>query len=267
MDKPYSISHTKLATYRRCKQQYHWKYIDHFYPKASVGQVRGSAGHAALGEWHRTYQTYTALDAAWDKWVAEGQGLGEDWDLTVETLERYFAWSRENDTFTILKAEQKFDIIFKDPAIKFTGYIDGIIQEEDGRIWLLENKFNKRVQTSHLDMDIQATIYMLAANLLGHKPVGVLYNIIRVGTKIAEKQPVVRKQLYRNSDGLNHVTHEILLQAKEMIEYDKGGTPYRNPTKDCSWDCPFFAACLNLLDDGIEPTQQLELACHLNRKE
>lgn len=266
-DKIFSISYSKLACFRRCRQRYHWQYINKFFPKSSEGQVRGSAGHAALAEWHKTYDAETALKAAWMKWSAEGFTEGAGWDLTEETLQRYFQWSKENDTFRILSSEQKFEIVFHQPRVKFIGYIDGVVLQEDGRIWLLENKFNKRVETQHLVMDAQASAYLLAAKLLQQEAVGVLYNIIRVGTKLAQTDPVVRASLYRNSLGLTYVQHEILRQAEEMIQYEQGGVPYRNPTKDCSWDCPFFTACLDLLEDGIESTQQLELVCNLNRKD
>lgn len=267
-DQIFQISHTKLGTFRRCKQQYHWKYINKYYPKSSEGQVRGSAGHAGLAEWHRSYDAAKAMDAAWNKWAAEGWSEGEAWQLTEETLLRYFAWSEQNDTFTIIQSEQKFSFVFAEPDVKLIGFIDGIVKAEDGRMWLLENKFNKKVSTGGLDIDSQSTMYLLAAKLLNQPAVGVLYNIIRVGTKIALKEPVVRKSLYRNPNGLDYALQEILQQAREMIKYhEEGGEPYRNPTRDCSWDCPFYTACLNLLEDGIEPTQQLELACNLTKKE
>ena len=266
--KLFSISHSKLSCYRRCLQQYHWKYVDKHYPRSSIGQIRGTAGHAALADWHVNYNKTSAMQAAWDSWSGESLADSPAWLLLANALNRYFAWSEENDTFKVLAAEYKFDIHYENPPVRFTGYIDGIIEEKDGRRWLLENKFLKRVATKHLDMDIQATLYLLAAQLLGKEVEGVLYNIVRVGdAKIALTEPAVRKYLYRNAAGLKRVNREILYQAEQMLKYEKeGGHPYRNPTRDCSWDCSFFSTCLSMLDNGEESLEQLQSVCHIDKK-
>lgn len=260
----YNISHTKLSTFRRCLQQFHWKYIDHYYPKSSVGQIRGSAGHAALAEWHRTKDVNKSLEEAWKKWSSEGLKEDDEWLLLQDILSRYFLWSLENDTFTIVQSEFEFKLEFENAAmpIILTGFIDGIV-EEDGRIWLLENKFHKRASASNLSLDPQVSIYMLGALLNEIPAQGVIYNIVRVGdTKIAKTEPAIRSRLYHSSSGLARVSQEVYLQAIAMIKYEKeGGIPYRNPTKDCSWDCPFYTACLSMQDDGIESKSLLENAC------
>ena len=255
----FNISHTKLSTFRRCRQQYHWKYKLKFYPPASMGQARGSAGHAALASWHVEYDAQKAMQAAWDQWDDSGYGEGDDWGLLERALLRYFPWSQENDSFKIITAEYKFEIEYETLPILFLGFIDGVVTEAD-RIWLLENKFNKRVSTKNLELDAQATLYLLAIQNLGKTVDGVIYNIIRIGdTKVAEKEPAVRVRLHRNKAGLSYVQHEVLRQAEEMLKYEReGGQPYRNPTRDCSWDCSYYQACLSMQDDGIEPLEILE---------
>jgi hypothetical protein len=272
--KAFQISHTKLATFRRCLQQYHWKYIDGYYPPSTIGQARGTAGHAALAVWHREYAVDASLDAAWKVWELNLGTAGDDWQLLEASLTRYFDWSLNNhDNFKILQSEQEFQIEFEVPhytlpgkekgkitehtSVVLTGFIDGIV-EEKGQIWLLENKFYKRMDRNPLDLDPQVSMYLLAANLLGYPAQGVIYNIIRVAdTKIALTEPVVRRRLHRNLQGLDHIQEEMLLQVDRMIEYQKGGVPYRTPTKDCHWDCPFYSACILLTDDGLSPTNQL----------
>lgn len=261
----YNISHTKLATFRRCLQQFHWKYLDHYYPKPSIGQIRGLAGHAALAEWHRSGNINESVAAAWKKWSAEGLGEDDEWLLLQDILTNYFIWSAEHDRFKILKSEFEFKVQFEgaDMPIILTGFIDGIV-EEDGRKWLLENKFHKRASVSNLDLDPQVAIYRLGAAINDIDTAGVIYNVVRVAdTKIAKTEPALRARLYHSSAGLDKVSQEIFEQAKAMIKYEQeGGIPYRNPTTNCSWDCPFYAACLSMQDDGEIPTHLLEIACN-----
>jgi hypothetical protein len=277
--KPFQVSHSKLQVFRRCLQQYHWKYIEGYYPPSTSGQARGTAGHAALAIWHAEYDREKALDGAWEVWETNAQKPGPDWDLLEVSLVRYFDWSEQNrDNFKIIKSEQEFQIEFEVPhytltrkefnkpgetwnsdhdSIVLVGFIDGIV-EDRGQLWLLENKFYKRMDNSPLDLDPQVSIYLLAANLLGYPVQGVIYNIVRVAdTKIAVTEPVVRRRLHRSLEGLDHIQEEIMRQVDRMIAYQQGGIPYRNPTKDCHWDCPFYSACLLLTDDGQPPTNQL----------
>jgi len=267
----FKISYTKLSTFRRCLQKYRWKYVEHYYPRSSIGQARGSAGHAALAEWHKNYDEQKSLDTAWQKWSDDGFEQNEEWQLLENALTRYFPWSKTHDKFRIIRSEYKFEIEYelmhqqKLFPILFEGYIDGVVKEND-QIWLLENKFNKRISTKNLELDAQVTLYLLAMFNMQKSVEGVIYNIVRVGnTKIAKKEPAVRVRLHRNKEGLARVQKEILLQTIAMINFENGGEFYRNPTRNCSWDCPFYQACLSMQDDSLEPKHLLEQACYIRK--
>lgn len=247
-----TFSHSMLAAWRRCRYRFELLYKDGYVSRQSVGQARGSAGHAALAYYYKNDRDITlAIQEAWESYV---EVLGEpadmeDWDLLESALIRYDVWAKQNDSFTVTDTEQHFELQF--PNGKFQGFIDGVV-EHAGRTWILEHKFNKRVETGHLDIDPQVSAYMLAAYLLGYKPMGVMYNIIRVSSgPTAIKEPVVRKFVYRNPEGLNYFAGEI---DQQMIEINRhlaeGGYNYRNMTSDCSWDCPFYNVCLSLNDSG-----------------
>lgn len=261
MSDTFNVSYTKMAEFRRCLQRYAWKYKDGYYPKSSIGQMRGTAGHAALAEWHQRYVARLAMDAAWEKWYSEGYGEGKDWNELQDALTRYFEWSLANDTMKLVVAEQKFEIDFDFPdgaKATLVGYIDGIV-EDKGRRWLLENKFYKRVENSSLDMDMQVSTYLLASKVMEYGAQGVVYNIVRVGdTKVAASEPVIRKTIFRNPEGLDLIQDEMVNQIRMMMDWHaKGGGVYRNATKDCSWDCSFYQACLSMQDDGMVPSSIL----------
>jgi len=243
---------------------------------------RGTAGHRALAEWYRSHNQENAIRSAWEFWSGMGYVYeDEEWGLLEAALLRYFVWSLESDEFSFLKEEYEFKIdlairtipSYEDvPAegypVVFNGFVDGIV-EEKGRTWLLENKFYKRMDNSDKTMDIQSSLYMLATQILGMDVAGVIYNMIRIGdTKIAIKEPVVRRRVHRNPQGLDAILHELVIQAEAMVKFEReGGRAYRNPTKDCSWDCPFYAPCLSMMDDGIEPTDMLKKISVIRRNE
>lgn len=254
------VSHSRLSSFRRCRQRYYWQYVKKHKTAPSMGQSRGTAGHAALASWHREQDTQKALDAAWNAWAFAGHQAGPDWQLLEDALARYFDFSAQRDTFKVLKSEQMFEIEYEvlGQPVVLTGFIDGVVSEA-GANWLLENKFHKNAQTGGLEMDAQSSIYMLAAKYLGIEAQGVIYNIVRVGdTKIARTEPAIRKRLYRSSEGLGRLEEEVLVQVEEMLKFHADVKPYRNQTKDCGWDCSYYQPCLILNEDGLEPISLLE---------
>ena len=268
-DEKFNISHTKLSSFRRCLQQYHWKYIDGYYPPATPNQDRGTAGHRGLAEWYRSHDPEQALKKAWEFW--SGMGYDQEhpeWIWLQEALIRYFDWSQANDKIEFMKEEMKFQIQLQIglTTVTFTGYVDGVVKE-DGRIWLLENKFYKKMDNSDQSLDIQSSLYLAACRIIELDATGVIYNKIRIGdSKIAKKEPVVRQRVYRNPKGLDRIMSELAIQTEAMLKYQEGGLPYRNPTSNCSWDCPFHSQCLDMNDDGIEPTEMLQKISQIRRQ-
>lgn len=61
-------------------------------------------------------------------------------------------------------------------------------------------------------------------------------------------------KVYRNDAHLDSTFNQIIAEAREMIDPDL--PIYPNPTKDCSWDCPFQAPCV-ATDDGSYPDEIL----------
>lgn len=243
-----------MKTWRRCKLKYYWKYIQNYDEGSSIGQVKGSIGHNALGEWYRSYDREKALQVASDTLQKYEQDAGteyqEEWELLELVLSRYFDWSEQNDVFEkTVGIEQRFDM--KIDGIPITGYIDGIVTV-NGVNWLLEHKFLKQARTKGLPLDPQVSIYLLAARTAGYNPRGVLYNVIRMAKGgVAEREPVIRIPLYRNAEGMNQIAAELGIQLREMRDFhENGGAIYRNCIDDCSWDCRFFSVCLSINDNG-----------------
>lgn len=249
---PLTVSYSRLSTYRRCLYRYYLNYVERLTPPVgSLGQIRGSAGHAALAKWYsKGKDDARAMDAAWNTFFKEGGVNHEDFEPLREALERYFEWAKVGDKWKVQAVERKFDFELE-PGLRLLGYMDMIV-EQSGHLWVVENKFLKQVSTGHLDLDPQVSTYMLGAMACGIEPVGVIYNIIRMSSgPTAERDPVVRKLLYRNKEGLRAKLEEIKMQGRAMAKFEsEGGDIYRNETRDCSWDCSYFQLCLSITDNG-----------------
>jgi hypothetical protein len=61
----------------------------------------------------------------------------------------------------------------------------------------------------------------------------------------------------RNACQIEAEGHKILAEATEMLNPDL--PLYPNPTRDCSWDCGFRIACIDL-DSGLDWQHELELS-------
>jgi len=249
------FSYSSLSTWRRCKYRYYLQYILDYASPPSLGQARGTVGHAALAEWYKNgMDDKKAMKVAEDELtnieIANGWDMAKDWENLSVVLRRYFNWARASDNFDeVLSTELKYELDME--GHKLIGFIDGIIKTRK-QAWILEHKFVKQASVQHVTLDMQISTYMIAATLLGYHPHGVMYNVIRMGeTGIASTQPVLRTYAYRNPEGLSLITQELILQMTEMDEFHKkGGVVYRNPTKDCNWDCAFKDVCLSLNDSG-----------------
>lgn len=251
-DAALTVSYSRMATYRRCLYKYYLNYVENLKPPVgSLGQIRGSAGHAALANWYsKGKDNERAMQTAWRTFQKEGGVDPEDFEPLREALERYFDWAEVGDKWEVQAVEKKFDFELE-PGLRLMGYMDMIV-EQSGHIWVVENKFLKQVSTGHLDLDPQVSTYMLGAFACGIQPVGVIYNIIRMSSgPTAQQDPVVRKLLYRNKEGLRAKLEEIKMQGRAMATFEnEGGDIYRNETRDCSWDCPYFQVCLGITDNG-----------------
>ena len=256
------FSHTSLSTWRRCRYKFFLQYVEKLKSPPSMGMLRGSAGHKALAYWYQNQKDdEKALEIAYDIYTDE---LGaevplNEWETTETCLRRYFAFAAE-DSWKFIAEEQFFDVSvkfeeFRKQSIHLIGYIDGVVDTGEG-VYLLENKFLKRVPSKISSMDAQSSMYLLAAKLLGIEVIGVLYNMVRTTTgKTAEKEPFVRKTIFqRDSGGLRYKYSEVVSQAVEIQEWlkDPASALYRTETENCSWDCGFNQICLSLTDVGSD---------------
>lgn len=320
------------STYRRCRRKFGWSYLhrgNRTRKEARDPLWIGTGFHFAMEDFHG-FKRYPDAASAFRAYALACKAtprypLPPNWeeltDFTVGMLEYYEQWLQTRDALTTLvidgqpQVEVRFEIPLDldsewllargfDRAI-YTGTIDRVVVDEFGRIWLVDYKTAKIIQTGHLETDGQISAYCWAASKLYNLPIaGFIYQQHRkivphppVFLKSAKMFSVAKNQstthtLYRtalvnlygsvqdapdvNVQFLNLLTAEetdradkiirrdyvernlhqieaedqkIQMEAYEMLNPDL--QIYPNPTRDCSWDCDFKGACLNM-DDGSD---------------
>jgi hypothetical protein len=254
------ISHTMASCWRRCRRRFLWRYVDCWRPnKEAVGLQRGSLGHLAMAH----YLVHHNMPAAIQHMRQEADpATSEDLlEQMAEVLLRYAAWAPttvlDQSIERVLYTEMREELdVGNGHTLVFI--IDGVFQRKDGTVWLWENKFNKRASVGHVANDAQIGWYTMAFRRKHGPCSGVAYNVVRMADgPTARKEPALRQMCYRSPDGDGLTWVELQQQLQEINTFlnrlkapQQERLAYRNPTKDCSWDCDYQAACIALQEDG-----------------
>lgn len=153
-------------------------------------------------------------------------------------LENYFTWAPTVDNFKPVKIEIEFEVPIYIPdttipyvvggdIVVYQGRLDGIVQDPQGRYWVLEHKTAKqRSSIGWLDVDSQCGSYAWAMQEQLNIPIaGIIYS---QSFKKMLKSP---KRLTRSYKGRNFstdksksMTHDLFL--KTLLEYNESVANY-----------------------------------------
>lgn len=293
---------SERIAFKRCPQRWWWSYRDGL---RSIGQPSnplwfGTGWHLALALWYKPGKK-RGIDPreTWTKYCEDEirfiktESNGGEMDLTEQKVAEYVEATElgkvmfdgyldtfgKDENWKVLAPEQTFQVSIPDPdtgepLIEYAGTFDGVyLDEEDGRIKLMEHKTAAAISTKHLSLDDQAGSYWaIATNVLRHQKLirpkqtiaGITYNFARKAKP--DDRPTNELGQYLNKDGsvskvqgsprfvrelIPRTAYERRVQIKRiqneaiaMEAYREGSLPLiKNPTKDCSWDCDFFDMC------------------------
>jgi hypothetical protein len=167
------------------------------------------------------------------------------------------------------------------------GTFDAVIRDKvTKKIGLFEHKTAKAIKTTHLNMDPQAGTYwafgpdwLRDQGILSKKEDldFILYNFLRKAKKdtrprnkagqylnkptkanpkgeVSKSQPppyFQRELVYRSDEERISVMRRNIAMVREMIAVREGKMEiYKNPTRDCSWDCAFGQSGMCELHEG-----------------
>lgn len=193
--------------------------------------------------------------AGYGEWIAES---GEDADLEFIATEETVS-VRGDRVFPLLahKYGKPFEIV---------GKLDARVRRNmDGKRLFMDHKTAQSITMAlpMLQMDPQMLHYHWLEMWTkdGAWTDGALYNVLKKvkRTKAAKPPFYARYEIHHNTDELRSYEdrlHEIISEMFRVEAALENASPrtatalaYPTPTKDCSWDCPFFTLC-PMFDDG-----------------
>ncbi len=200
--------------------------------------------------------------------------LQKEQDLAHAMLEGYLMWIAEtgvDDGLTLIAVETILEVNSAYRGVKLRGKLDQRVRREsDGSHLFLDHKTVADLSTPQmtLPMDEQMKFYHLleyldAMDKTGkEQPIrtsGGLYNMLKKVKRTARATPPFydRIEVHHNKEELRNMWTRVHAVIKEIVEarkaLDDGGdhhyVTYPRPSRDCTWDCDFFAMC-PMMDDG-----------------
>lgn len=216
----YSVSQSKVKTYKMCQLAYHYKYVEKLRKKKKSRPLKfGTIVHEMLEAKAKKKDPFEKLDelheAEKNLFLEEREEYGNIIDDIRFIMTDYFKFYKKDGLITVKKkgiaAEHEFEIEIAD-GILLNGKIDQVCKTEDGLRWLTEHKtFGKKPpHPDHLWRNLQSSIYMRVLQMLGWKEVdGVLWNYIH------SKPP---GQLQINKDG--SISKRKIVTLPSRLKYD-----------------------------------------------
>lgn len=206
-------------------------------------------------EFNKDCELERIMVEGYGEWIAES---GEDADLEFIGTEETVS-VRGDRVFPVLASHygKPFEIV---------GKLDARVRRNmDGKRLFMDHKTAKSI-TMALPM-LQTDPQMLHYHWLeswtkdGAWTDGALYNVLKKvkRTKAAKPPFYARYEIHHNDQEIGSYEarlHEIIssmFRLETLLEHASpqaaGAIAYPNPTRDCSWDCPFFTVC-PMFDDG-----------------
>lgn len=220
----------------------------------------------------------------------EELGLGEEY-VQAKALGRamligYMLEYRGDKEWDVISTEEPFQVTILDddgePVAVFCSTYDGVYWDKADKSYkLMEHKTAKAITVGHLGMDDQGGAYWAVANsvlrdkgiLKGQEFIkGINYNFLKKSlpderprnadgqhlnkdgsvSKIQPK-PLYERHFVRRTPAQRKVQlGRIATEVETMNEFRyRNLSLYKNPTRDCAWDCAFLQMC-ELHDSGAD---------------
>lgn len=217
----FGVGQSKVNTWRRCRQEYQYKYVENLQRKATKRPLFfGKIVHRMIeenGEGKNPMKVLREVKKSIDKmgvFETEKQEMYETVEDARLIMSDYFDyWPK--DEFKLIPqddengetryTEHEFALDIGDDIV-FKGQIDGIIKTPNKLRWVMENKsFNKALPSEdHRWRNLQTVVYARAIEMLGwvRRIDGVMWNYIK------SKPPTVPHQ---NKDGRLSKAHIVTL--------------------------------------------------------
>lgn len=202
-----TLSHSRLACFRTCPRKHHIRYELGIRPEEKGFALRvGSAFHLALD---------TIEKGGGEEAISEALATLEDpYDLAmVAAMVNGHAQRWADALIETIASELRFEMLLRNPETGastpvwiLVGVLDRLVRLDDGRIALMEHKTTSRDFSPGADywvqlhMDMQLSIYVIAAREFGFDVATILYDVTRRPQQRPHKATPEDKRKYK-ADG------------------------------------------------------------------
>jgi hypothetical protein len=211
---------TEINDFLRCRKRYDYAWLQNLEPKQRNEKLTiGSAIHKFMEFWHLEHRELEAIEAMINYIEDNCAGMedlqiDEITDLATNVVANYVKHYGYDEHFTTIASEKSFSIPLDD-GTNYTGTIDLIIEDQDGRIWFMDHKTTNQIDIfdKNSDMDRQISRYWWALEQLGYDVHGFIYNII---LKDYPQPPKQLKSGALSKDKSQKTTFELYRYAIEV---------------------------------------------------
>lgn len=165
--------------------------------------------------------------------------------LGLAMIKGFPEWHQAQETpIWLTQAEVQFNVDIPGTKHQLIGKVDGVCRIK-GELWIAEHKTAAAVGDNYryeLNLDEQIPAYLWAIEqAYGERVGGVVYHTLRKQAPSSRvKNPLFyRFYIQKTAEEMAAFEADLAAVACEMVD----PRVYRNPTKDCSWRCPFKPVC------------------------
>ncbi|ACV58110.1 RecB family exonuclease [Alicyclobacillus acidocaldarius] len=282
------LTHSRIAMRQTCPTKERLWYVERLRPReVSWALSIGTAWHTGLEVWQRgeaDEDGAVAAGLATLDWIRP-ENDEEAYKLQLERIRtevmirfaiRHFKPRR------LVAVEKQFEIPILNPAtgrksrkFRLSGKIDALCEDEDGNLWILENKTTASIEQfkQSYGMSQQLTLYVYAASRVFGRPIaGSVVRALqksrmepkhRNGEQVEtwedfrdrllteyEANPdkyLSEDEVVRTEEQIRQFENELWLETQERLWQAKTGITRHN-TANCHQygGCPFLPICLNV---------------------
>ena len=179
------VSYSRIKRWRSCQQAHYYQYILGIEPRMKAKPLKVGSylhdlleAHARGDDWRDVHELI--VEEFSGLFVEERLYYGEHLPDDLYTLMEGYEKFHEGDNLTYHEIEEPIGPIPLTSKTSLKGRPDGLVETEDGLLWLLERKSGKKLpdETTRL-WDLQTIIYVWAYWREGVEVDGVLWDYIR----------------------------------------------------------------------------------------
>lgn len=175
-------SHSRIKSWRRCRQSHYYKYVEGLVRRtAPAALLRGTTFHEMLDapiqgkDWMEPLEKYREVyDQFWDE---EKENYPSP-DELIGMYHRYQArWKHDGLDY---EGKSEITVLTEHRGMMFKGIIDKLPVDHNGLRWVMDHKTHKVLPDENTRFsDLQTVLYYWACRENGEKVDGVLWDYIR----------------------------------------------------------------------------------------